>query len=107
MRRSIALLAVAATVLFTFARSAPAQEGTSAGALIIPNSSVERQNDISVRAHSNARLLFADGAVKPANSPGPTSETPASLACVYDLVKPVAGCPISGTTTNPSGGSDA
>jgi kumamolisin len=107
MRRSIGLLAVAATVLLSFARSVPAQEEASAGALIIPNSSVEHRNDIGVRAHSNVRLFFTDGAVNPASSPGATSETPASLACVYNLVKPVQGCPISGTTTNPSGGSGA
>src|SRR5215469_15944187 len=104
MRRSIGLMAAAVIVVFSIARSMPAQEASHAGAAIVPYSSVEHQGDVSVRAHGNVKLFFADGAVRPANSPGATSETPASLACVYDLVKVVAGCPISGTTTNPSGG---
>jgi len=31
-------------------------------------------------------------------------ETPASLGCIYGLTTPVSGCPINGTTVNPSGG---
>jgi len=108
MRRSIGLLAVAATVLsLGLATSVTAQEAASGPKLIIPSSSVENRSDIGVRAHTNVRMLFASGEVEPASSPGPTFETPASIACVYNLVKPVAGCPISGTSTNPSGGSGA
>ncbi|MES2217118.1 MAG: S53 family peptidase [Pseudomonadota bacterium] len=34
-------------------------------------------------------------------------ETPASIACIYSLTIPVAGCPINGTSANPVGGSGA
>jgi subtilase family serine protease len=70
------------------------------GKIIIPSSSIVNAEDIGVRAHTNTILY-----VHPDNSqPGPTWETPASIACVYHLVPQVSGCPISGTTTNPSGG---
>jgi kumamolisin len=39
--------------------------------------------------------------------PGYAFETPASLACVYSLVTPVAGCNPNTATNNPSGGSKA
>lgn len=108
MKRSIGLLAVAATVqLLSVAVPVPAQEIAGGGKLIIPNSSVEHREDIGVRAHTNVRMLFAKGEVKPATSAGATYETPASIACAYNLVPQVAGCPISATTTNPSGGSGA
>lgn len=37
-------------------------------------------------------------------APPGNCETPASLGCVYGLTPQVAGCPINGTTINPSGG---
>lgn len=74
------------------------------GKIIIPRSSIVRYDDIvGRRAHTNIIFyIHTDNTV-----PGPTFETPASIACVYHLVPQVSGCPISGTTTNPSGGSGA
>jgi subtilase family serine protease len=77
------------------------------GRIEIPQSSIARPQDAGIRSHTNVMIFLPEGIVYPLNSPGPTSETPASLACVYQLVAQVTGCPISGTTTNPSGGSKA
>lgn len=41
---------------------------------------------------------------KLAPEPLPYGETPASIACIYGLTKPVPGCPINGTTLLPNGG---
>jgi len=65
-------------------------------------------------------MLFAQSPVGfasslcPASTPGtpaavspnplPTAETPASIACIYGLTANVPGCPIKGTTLNPTGG---
>ncbi|HYN14405.1 MAG TPA: S53 family peptidase [Terriglobales bacterium] len=87
-----AVLAVASLV--------SAQERRGVG--IIPPSGLERAEDVGVRMHTNYRIFAPDGVVKPQASPA--GETPASLACVYNLVSQVSGCPISGTTAVPSGG---
>ena len=71
------------------------------GTVIIPKSSM---NQGPHRAHTNFQIFVSD--VWHGNSsPPPNAETPASLACVYKLVHQVSGCPISGTTQNPAGGS--
>src|SRR5580658_3877957 len=98
------------------------------GQVQIPESSNEDPNDIGFRAHANVRVLVPAGgmddiappahaaltkglAVEPDTS-APYSgywflETPASLACVYKLVTPVAGCNPYSATANASGGSRA
>jgi hypothetical protein len=74
------------------------------GKIIIPSSSVVRTEDIVARrAHTNTVFYIHANNTQP----GPTFETPASIACVYHLVPQVSGCPINGTTTNPTGGSGA
>ena len=74
------------------------------GKIIIPSSSIVRTEDIVARrAHTNIVLYIHSNNTQP----GPTFETPASIACVYHLVSQVSGCPISTTTTNPTGGSGA
>jgi kumamolisin len=99
---------VAAVMFFTsLAISANAQDielPAPDGKVIIPSSSIVRVEDIRKHnAHTNIVVyIHADN-----TQPGPTYETPASIACVYHLVPEVSGCPISGTTTNPSGGSGA
>ena len=74
------------------------------GRVIVPGSSIARPEDAGVRAHTTFRIFIPDG-INP-DSSSPTGETPASLGCVYKIVQPqVPGCPISGTTVNPNGGS--
>jgi subtilase family serine protease len=69
----------------------PAKDGS--GTFIVPTSSIRpSQTDAG---HPNA--YDSDGL------PG-HCETPASLACVYQLTPRVPGCPLRATTINPSGG---
>jgi kumamolisin len=71
---------------------------------IVPESSIERPEDIGRRMHTNYLIHAPQGMVRPAANPG--GETPASLACVYDLVSsPVSGCPVATAMEVPSGGS--
>lgn len=75
-----------------------------AGAVFIPDSNAQRPGDIGVRSHTNY-LIFV-----PARKPDfntPQGETPGSIACIYHLVSPTAGCSTSSATTVPSGGSSA
>ncbi|MGA7169644.1 MAG: hypothetical protein WBX08_10880, partial [Candidatus Sulfotelmatobacter sp.] len=74
------------------------------GVGIVPDSSIERPEDIGVRMHTNYLIYAPEGKVRPLANPG--GETPASLGCVYDLVsKPISGCPIATASEVPTGGS--
>ncbi len=71
---------------------------------IVPDSSIEKPEDIGVRMHTNYLIYAPDGVVRPTANPG--GETPGSLGCVYDLVSsPMSGCPIATATEVPTGGS--
>ena len=69
--------------------------------------------DAGIRAHSNIELFVPTGTARPLGTPsGPPSgaETPASLACIYQLVleppNVLPGCQIADPNlVNPSGGS--
>lgn len=92
----VALTALAAASLV----SAQVRRGEG----IVPESSIERPEDVGVRMHTNYLVRAPEGAIRPAADPG--GETPASLGCVYDLVSsPISGCPIATATEVPSGGS--
>jgi len=107
---AIAFIAVALLVL---CNSAFAQE-SKRGRVVIPSSSIERPEDAGENAHTNVRMFVPE---RPFSSPrqatgkppysGYFYETPASLACVYQLVTPVSGCNPNIVTANPSGGSKA
>jgi hypothetical protein len=74
------------------------------GKIVIPSSSIVRPDDALIgRAHTNIVLYLHVNNTEP----GPTFETPASLACVYHLVPQVSGCPIAHTTAVPTGGAGA
>jgi kumamolisin len=66
--------------------------------IIYPQSSIPQPG----RHHTN--YFFVDSDKPDPNGPSASDETPASLACVYQLVTGPAGCPISGTTNLPTGG---
>jgi len=127
MRQVIVFSAVAA-LLVGSAISTPAQERSLArkGRVVIPDSSIERPEDVGYRMHTNTRIFVpADRAkfgaqpnglalpdvtgLTPAGPPfaGYAFETPASLACIYGLVTKVAGCNPNTFKTNPAGGSRA
>jgi kumamolisin len=56
------------------------------------------------KSHTNVRLLDADQLIHPLSTPA--GENPATFACIYNLVSTInPGCPISGTTAVPTGGS--
>lgn len=100
MRRSLVLLTGVAAALLVVVSLAPTTMAQDDGTIFIPASSIPRPEDAGVRAHTN---IIVSG--HPANTCcGATWETPASLACVYQLVTPVQGCPIATSKTNPSGG---
>jgi kumamolisin len=104
MRHSIALVTIAAAVLFLmFALSMPVALAQNGDQVIVPASSIEYPWDIGVRAHTNILILFDRSAL--ADAP-PTAETPASLACIYHLAKQTKGCPQSSTVL-PTGGAKA
>jgi subtilase family serine protease len=71
----------------------------------MPDSSVERLEDIGVRAHTNI-LLFIPNKVELTENGVPVAENPASLACIYELVKQTKGCPKTSTVL-PTGGAKA
>jgi subtilase family serine protease len=94
------------------------------GRVVIPDSSIEAPDHVGLRAHTNLRLFAPNaGPLRAQRSPalpetrpqdgGPPYagyyyETPASLACVYQLVSPqIPGCDPNDATLNPSGGGRA
>jgi kumamolisin len=96
MRKLLCIVVLAASTV------ASAQLRTAEG--IRPRSGIERPEDIGQRMHTTYIIYAPEGTISPQFNP--SGETPASLACVYNLVsKPVAGCPIATTTQVPSGGS--
>ena len=70
------------------------------GQVNIPESSIERKGDIGLRAHTNIKLFVPAGAhlvTSAAATFGPPFvgflfETPASLACIYNVVAQANGC---------------
>src|SRR5580658_7523200 len=102
MKRSFAISMLAGSALFLGLISSPAfaqrTEAVFNGhRIIIPQSS----QSISGRHHTNYFFVDSDQA---APQPPPGNETPASLACVYQLVTGPAGCPIPTSTNVPTGG---
>jgi kumamolisin len=92
---------------------ATAQAQHRGGQVTIPESSTERKNDIGLRAHTNIKVFTPTGGL-PAESAAAVSgppfvgylfETPASLACIYNLVPQSAGCNPNTVTAVPTAGS--
>jgi kumamolisin len=101
MKGKVAALLVA--VSFMGVRLARGQ-----GRVIVPDSTVERSEDVGKRAHTN-HLVYVRSEVRSGSVIShPGGETPASLACVYGLVSHTTGCLTQYsnlTMPNPSGGS--
>ena len=101
---ALCLAAAPAAAQFASGRLAPSHHK-----LVIPASSQAEPGDLSVRAHTNIRLIVPV-ATAPAEAPpylGYGYETPASLACIYELVLPISGCNPNSTTNTPDGGSQS
>jgi kumamolisin len=107
MRHSIALLTIAAAVLFlVFASSAPVALAQSGDRIIVPASSIERPEDLGVRAHTNILLVLPEKVEIGDGGPPIIAENPLSLACIYHLVKQTKGCPKTSKIV-PTGGTRA
>lgn len=88
---------------------ATAQIRPMSGKVLVPNSSIEKPTDIGRFAHTNIQVFLPKELSREQTSGPPYAgyayETPASLACVYALVTPVAGCNPNQATRLPLGGS--
>src|ERR1022692_1333741 len=85
------------------------QMHTGGGTIIVPESSIARPEDVGKRARTFVRIFIPDGGlpINAANTPGGFFETPASLACVYQLVTAAKTCNPSTATTVSHGGAHA
>jgi kumamolisin len=102
-----------AAFLLTTISTAQAQQAPTrtAGArtVVIPASSHANASDLGLRAHTNIRFIVPEN-MSPDEAPpfaGFAFETPASLACIYGVVRPIPGCNPNSTTRTPSGGSQS
>lgn len=89
---------------------ATAQIGRNQGKVLIPNSSIEKPTDIGRSAHTNIQIFLPASPLRNGQTfgvpyPGYAFETPASLACIYALVKTATGCNPNSVTAVPSRGS--
>jgi len=113
---SLALLAL----LFSFAHPAAAQRlNRRQPQITVPTSSLDQVDTTATAPRARTNILVAgSGPIQPAGLPVPQAggppapgyfyETPASLACIYNLVYPAApGCNPNVVDTNPNGGSRA
>jgi len=104
------LLVVTQIILLLLASFAGAQVARVGGKIFVPDSSMERSEQIGRYAHTNIRIFLPAGSLRNEQTVGPpyagyAYETPASLACVYGLVAPVTGCDPNKVTAVPIGGS--
>lgn len=113
---SLSIPAVAVAFSFCFAQVGAAQIQHGKGHVVIPASSVVQAGDAGVKAHTNLRIMMPEGGAFTGTPqpnelppfPGYFFETPASIACVYQLVPHSEhGCNPNFTTQNPRGGSGA
>ena len=106
MRRSIALLTIAAAAMFLgYVTSAPVALAEDGIRVIVPASSIEHPEDVGVRAHTNYVIVLPDK-VEIGPNGAPIGENPLSLACIYKLVKQTKGCPKTSNVL-PAGGTKA
>ncbi len=89
---------------------APSNTPRSSGSMLVPESSVYREEDAGMRMHTNYELVTGDG-VKPLHvTPDMTAdsypgyETPASLGCIYKVGPAYTGCLSPGSNQHPTGG---
>jgi len=100
----------------------PLAYATEGVQVVTPHSGVLKSEDLGFKARTHYKILVPPGGYAKFNaaieSSGPTPfgappysgygyETPASLACIYKLVTPAAGCNPNTVTANATGGSKA
>jgi kumamolisin len=101
--RTLSMFAAGVALTFgAFVSLCSAQTGTNAfyngRKIVIPQSSIPQVG----RLQTN--YFIVDPATWNSPQPPPGTETPGSLACVYELVKGPKGCPVSTSTKVPTGG---
>src|SRR5271169_4706858 len=109
----LGILAMMAAFSLRVVNLASDQTQHRGGQVTIPASSTERKNDIGLRAHTNIKVftptggLPQEGAAAVSGPPfaGYLFETPASLACIYNLTPQSAGCNPNAVTAVSNGGS--
>jgi kumamolisin len=88
MRGAILPIAILAAATF-----AGAQNQSN---ILIPESSIQRPEDIGRRMHTNYYMRVPDPSITPDSPPaGVTIETPGSIACIYGLATSTTGCPVA------------
>ena len=114
MRYLIRSIAMSTALSVLLGSAAVAQSGRHKGSVVIPSSSMERSQDAGERAHTNIRVFIPDEGLmspRPLNVGPPYAgymyETPASVACVYQLARATAGCNPNTVMTNSAGGGRA
>lgn len=126
MMRGLAFPAIALVLAGAIFASAQENPLAHKGRVIIPESGIERPEDVGVRMHTMYQIfvpadLASHGAAPgshafpeitpppPAGPPfsGYAFETPSSIACLYGLVTAVTGCNPNTFKTIPTGGSKA
>jgi kumamolisin len=78
----------------------------------VPPSSVSKPEDTGLRVHTNLKIMGTGPMTSAPQTSGPPFpgylyETPASLACIYQLVRPSPGCNPNVVTSNPNSGGKA
>jgi subtilase family serine protease len=101
--RSLSMFAAGVALTFgAFVSLCSAQTGTDAflngRKIVIPQSSIPQVG----RLQTNYFIVEPETWNSP--QPPPGTETPGSLACVYELVKGPKGCPVATSTKVPTGG---
>jgi hypothetical protein len=112
MRHPIASLLGIAGLFAGYAVSALAQSASVPTTRTVAPSSMAKPGDAGVRAHTNLQYLGSGPVSGSSQAGGPPFagylfETPASLACIYELQPPEAECNPNLVTANPQGGSRA
>jgi subtilase family serine protease len=101
--RVVGLLVVVALCVLSVIAGSQVARAQGQGKVIVPDSTVERPDDVGRRAHTNHVIMVRPdlGGTKPGG------ETPGSLGCVYQITTTPfsTGCPISTSTALPNGGS--
>jgi kumamolisin len=114
MNRSLPILNLIlfAAISLGIANTAAGQVQMHGGQVRTPESSIEHEGDIGRRAHTNIKFFVPRGGRLESSAaatsgppfPGYLFETPASLACIYNLVARSNGCNPNMVSSVPTGG---
>jgi len=99
MKRSILLLLLFAVVFLLVSQLASAQVSPAKGTVVAPLSTL----GLPGVPQTPLLIFIPEGGAQPSI---PGGETPASIACIYGVVKKTTGCPKNGTVL-PNGGTNA